>query len=609
MNEAPSSEVSYRELDAYRRTFSRLLLVIVVGCALTLVGMQLAEPGWTLRKSLALAIAAISLFSHWLMQRSLRLGAALAMGGIWLFATIGTVSYGGIHSANLLIYAFIIVTTGWTLGSRWLIGLTGVTVLLLTGLGVAELSGLHMPTPRASVLVVGSTVIGSLIAIAFLTLKAYESFRDERDHGQALSTQMIERNAELAQREADLKMIIDHVPAALASFDAQSRLRFGNQRYADLFGAKPEELVGRHISSYVPEPAMQALWPAWQRSLAGETSHYRRINVHPLTQETRIIDVELVPQLHAGQVQGLFALVIDVTDKVAAEQHIRELNESLEQRVQDRTQALETAMQRLQTLQDELARSESRATLNTLVASISHELSTPLNNAQVAAEVLQGEADSLQARMAANQLRRSEMEASLASLAESSHLTLRNLQRATELLSAFRDIANKQASEQLKEFDLAELLGEIMQTLAPTLRRQPHRVELDVPAGLLMNSRPGPVSQIAINLINNAMLHAFRPGQAGCLRISAERAGDQLVLRFADDGVGMSAEVQAHLFEPFFTTREGRGGTGLGMSIVEHLVHKVLGGRISVRSTPGQGSCFEIELPLVLAEAGSPPGR
>lgn len=607
MNEGPRSEVSDRELDAYRRNFSRLLLIIVVGCAVTLLGMHLAEPAWSLRKTLVVGVAALSLFGYWLMLRSLRLGASLALFGVWLLATVGTVSYAGIHSANLLIYSFIIVTTGWTLGRRWLIGITGVTVLLLLGLGVAELTGLHTPMPRASVLVVGGTVIGSLIAIAFLTLKAYESLRAERDHGMALSQQMLQRNAALAQREADLKMIIDHVPAGLASFDAHSRLRFGNQRYAQMFGARPEELAGRHISSYMPQAALQALMPAWQRTLAGETSRYRRINVHPLTQEQRIIDVELVPQVDAGQVQGLFALVIDVTEKVAIEQQIQELNESLEQRVQDRTEALETAMQRLQTLQDELARSESRATLNTLVASISHELSTPLNNAQVAAEAVHGEAGRLQARLDGSPMRRSELEAGIGAMADGSDLTLRNLTRANELLSAFRDIANQQASEQQKVFDLAELLGEILQTLAPTLRRQPHQVLLDIPAGLTLNSRPGPLSQVAINLINNAMLHAFRPGQAGQLRISAERRGDQLLLRFEDDGVGISAEVQEHLFEPFFTTRAGQGGTGLGLSIVEHQVRKMLGGRISVRSEPGQGSCFEIQIPLVLGAGGSAP--
>jgi signal transduction histidine kinase len=114
---------------------------------------------------------------------------------------------------------------------------------------------------------------------------------------------------------------------------------------------------------------------------------------------------------------------------------------------------------------------------------------------------------------------------------------------------------------------------------------------------------------VAINLINNAMLHAFRPGQAGSLRISAERSGDQLMLRFEDDGIGMSAEVLEHLFEPFFTTRAGQGGTGLGLSIVEHQVRKMLGGRISVRSEPGHGSCFEIQIPLVLDEATSPPAH
>ena len=95
----------------------------------------------------------------------------------------------------------------------------------------------------------------------------------------------------------------------------------------------------------------------------------------------------------------------------------------------------------------------------------------------------------------------------------------------------------------------------------------------------------------------------------GLLRIEAlERegpSGREVVLSFIDNGIGMDAATQRQAFDPFFTTRMGRGGTGLGLHIVYNLVVQVLGGRIRVDSAPGQGTRFELVLPSV---APSQPG-
>ena len=83
------------------------------------------------------------------------------------------------------------------------------------------------------------------------------------------------------------------------------------------------------------------------------------------------------------------------------------------------------------------------------------------------------------------------------------------------------------------------------------------------------------------NLVLNALGHGF-PGRHGRLDdLSAKRVGtDQVEIIFADDGVGMTEDVQRRAFEPFFTTRRSRGGTGLGLHIVYNLVTRRLGGRI-----------------------------
>jgi signal transduction histidine kinase len=100
-------------------------------------------------------------------------------------------------------------------------------------------------------------------------------------------------------------------------------------------------------------------------------------------------------------------------------------------------------------------------------------------------------------------------------------------------------------------------------------------------------------------------MHAFDEDAEGTLRIDAVRQGDEVLLSFADDGRGMDEAVRKKVFEPFFTTKMGRGGTGLGLNIVYNLVGQLLAGSIRIDSQPGEGTRFELRLPLV-APASEP---
>jgi signal transduction histidine kinase len=99
------------------------------------------------------------------------------------------------------------------------------------------------------------------------------------------------------------------------------------------------------------------------------------------------------------------------------------------------------------------------------------------------------------------------------------------------------------------------------------------------------------------NLIQNAVLHGFDGRDHGTVRIDGERAPDGwIVLRVADDGEGIAAEHLGRLFDPFMTVKMG-GGTGLGLHISYNAVTGLLGGTLTVRSTVGEGTVFELRLP------------
>jgi signal transduction histidine kinase len=115
-----------------------------------------------------------------------------------------------------------------------------------------------------------------------------------------------------------------------------------------------------------------------------------------------------------------------------------------------------------------------------------------------------------------------------------------------------------------------------------------------------MDSYPGPLGQVLTNLLTNALIHGFEGCSKGLIEISGEPGDEgQVCLTVADDGAGIPAELLDRVFDPFVTSKLGRGGTGLGLHIVWNTVTVVLGGSISVDSVPGQGTRFRIILPVV----------
>ena len=120
---------------------------------------------------------------------------------------------------------------------------------------------------------------------------------------------------------------------------------------------------------------------------------------------------------------------------------------------------------------------------------------------------------------------------------------------------------------------------------------------------MVLDSYPGPLSQIVTNLVNNAVLHGFEGRDNGSIHIASEpcringKEGVKLSLR--DDGKGIPADNQKKIFDPFFTTKLGKGGNGLGMHIVHNLVTGALGGDIELVSEVGVGTEFIISIPYV----------
>ena len=183
-------------------------------------------------------------------------------------------------------------------------------------------------------------------------------------------------------------------------------------------------------------------------------------------------------------------------------------------------------------------------------------------------------------------------------------LLLRNLGRAASLISSFKQVAVDQTSEKRRQFDLSELVDEVVLTVSPSTRRAHCDIQTDISDGLLLDSFPGPLIQVVTNLIDNAIKHGFQPGQSGQVNIVGRPAGTGWVsLTVRDDGRGIAPEHVKRVFDPFFTTRLGQGGSGLGLHIVHNIVTNVLGGQIEIQTSVGVGTSFVLTLPVTAPSA------
>lgn len=276
---------------------------------------------------------------------------------------------------------------------------------------------------------------------------------------------------------------------------------------------------------------------------------------------------------------------------------------------------LRDANRHLQEVQQEIARAERLSSLGLMVAGVAHELNTPLGSATLTLSKADEDLEGLERRITEG-LRKSDLTDFIAISHGNISLARDAVQRCSDLVRRFKQVAVDRATVARRRMDLAETLLDA----DPRLRRwspgEGIALYLELEPGVEMDSYPGPLSQVISNLLNNTLKHAFPEGRHGTIHLRAGRKGpDTVLIEVRDDGVGIPAEALPRIFEPFFTTARGRGGTGLGLHIVHQVVTDLLGGRISALSpAPGfaSGTAFIIEIPRVSPQPkpeAAPPGR
>lgn len=446
-----------------------------------------------------------------------------------------------------------------------------------------------------------SLLIASLVALA-----AYLSLRQP----QLLRHEVALRTRELQASEEKYRELVDSAASILLKWDNHGTVLFLNEYGQNFFGFHGDEIIGRSVVGTIVPPfesdgrdLSELMADIFQRPEAYAINLNE--NIKKNGERVWVSWHNRVVRNAAGQPIGMFSVGVDVTERrqaeialQAANQRYEQLNAELEARVVERTRQLESEIQERRATEKVLARNERMAALGSLVAGVAHEINTPIGNALMVATTARQHIKDFEAALAAGPLSRSRLDAFVVSMRDSGAMLERNLHRAADLIHNFKQVAVDQTSDRRRSFDLATTLEEIRMTLEPLFKYLPYRLELAAEAGLTMDSYPGGLGQIVVNLVENALQHAFVGQADGCIRIGARSLADgQVEIRFVDDGVGIPPEILPRIFDPFFTTRLGQGGSGLGLSIVLNLAQRLLGGELTVDSEVGRGTAFTLTLP------------
>jgi signal transduction histidine kinase len=238
-------------------------------------------------------------------------------------------------------------------------------------------------------------------------------------------------------------------------------------------------------------------------------------------------------------------------------------------------------LKRAQRLELQAIEAERLAYVGTLASGLAHEIRNPLNSLNLNMQILEEEIDEQGSAPSGKRLL---------------SLTRSEISRLERLVSDFLAYAKPRPLE-LEEMPAVRPLERVRELLAGEIRKRDAAVEIeDRSGGARVKVDAAQMSQLLLNLAQNAFAAAEEAKRKPYLKLSAYRQGAAVCLELEDNGAGISAAEQARIFDLFYSTR--KGGTGLGLAIVERIA-RAHGGRVGVRSIQGVGTAVIVELPGV----------
>jgi len=312
----------------------------------------------------------------------------------------------------------------------------------------------------------------------------------------------------------------------------------------------------------------------------------------------------ILEQEVAKKTASLSQIMLDLEQQkdelIAHQRELRQENENrqyIEAELRQRNQELASSMNTLKQAQEQLLESERMASLGGLVAGIAHDVNTPLGVSVTAASFLQERLNNLKTDFEDKSLTSKNMASFIDEAEQTALLLLNNLERASDLIASFKQVAVDQTSETEREIVLNDYINEIIQSLKPSFKQKEYQINVSCPADLVVTCPPGAIAQIVTNMIVNSITHGFEGRITGTITLEVKEEGNMVSLYYSDNGKGLSEEELSKLFDAFYTTKRGKGGSGLGTHIMYNLVTQSLNGQIEAQSAIDEGLEYFIRFP------------
>ncbi|GHG05452.1 ATP-binding protein [Thalassotalea marina] len=342
-----------------------------------------------------------------------------------------------------------------------------------------------------------------------------------------------------------------------------------------------------------------------EKGLAASTTIIANFNGDHIGYQVVLMNIENLISEHNKQIKiisaiyattlvigiAIFAFILSVAENT--------VKRFIKQKRQD-NELISKNMQELQAAQQQLVEKEKLASLGNVVAGVAHEVNTPIGVAVTVATTIESHISRFIEDIKSGKLKRSALGDFEDNCQECLHVLVPALEKASTLINSFKQVAVDQTSEARRLFLLHEVVDEVIITLKHKVKNRAIDIEVNIANDIELDSYPGPLGQVITNLFNNAVNHAFDVVDAGKITIRACQDEATVSITVSDNGQGIAPENLSKIFDPFYTTKLGQGGSGLGLNIVYNTVVGALAGKIQVASKLNEGTTFTLTLPLSL---------